>query len=234
MVLYRGCSFNLLYGRDPAVVRRELIQLVNMYDLDFVAVQEAADYYPMLSSNMPGNYWSGTGSRPNKQLGFITRDGLKVDMARLYWYGDGWRTTTGSYSRGSGQMQIRLGGHLLMHLPTPTHWVNGKLEAPAERRDDYIAQAKALKNFFRYPATRNARLALGDWNERPTTVGQYSPSWIRRGTRSHYALPQSKAGHGSIDWVNYKGCQVTSIFKDKKVREGSDHEPVIFSVRVLR
>lgn len=234
MTVYWGCSYNLLNSRNPLEVETEILDLIKTYNLDFIATQESAGYYSMLQDFKGYDYYSGTGPRYNKQNGFLVKNKHFVDNEHLFRYGDGWRTKTGSYAAGGGQFRIRLNNKLVMrsiHLPTPTNWVNGKLESPPERRDDYILEAKALRRFMMYPAVTRPRLSIGDWNEQPFTRGEYSPTWIRRGTRSKVAVPEVRKG-GRIDWVNYKGCQITECFKDTKVREKSDHEPVIFKIVV--
>ena len=232
----KGGSFNLEFGRNEDVVLGEVQRLLNKHDLDFLAVQEASDYRHVLRKGLNGyKYYTWfDGGRGADENGVVVRDGIAVDKFKGAFLGDGWTTIARDHHVASVQNHVRIDGWLYvrgLHLPTPTHWVNGKLEAPAERKDDFIASVTALKRYLRWPGVVNARIAVGDWNESPTTTGEYSPNWLLTKTGAKAYTPTSSAGHGHIDWVAAKGCTIPHIFKDLDIREGSDHEPVVFVIK---
>lgn len=230
----KGGSFNLRYGRQKAIVKDEVERLLTKHDLDFLAVQEAKDYTDMLKRIKGYNYYTWeTGGRGADENGFLVRDTLKVDKVKGKFFGDGWTTVTGAFHVPSVMNTVRVDGWLharTLHLPTPTNWVNGKLNATDERKDDYVACMKGLWRFLRPPSIKNARIALGDWNEIHSTQGEYSPGWLAKATNSKAFNPTSRAGHGRIDWVMAKGCVINNVRKDLDIAEASDHEPVVFSV----
>lgn len=228
-----GGAFNLLYGRDPEKVEAEVKALVKKHDLQFLNVQEAADYFEVLRS-IPGfNYYTGSkdAHRGMRNNGVLVLDDLRVDKVRTLHYGDGWRTKTGSKSFGVTQQQVRLEGWFLdrsVHMPTPSHWEAGKIvHTPPERKDDLILNMRALDWYFRPPRVYNAACAAGDFNENPYTRGQYSPQWLEDRNRARIYVPTSRQGHGRIDWFIVKGATIQRVFKDTDIHELSDHEPVI-------
>ena len=225
----KGGSFNLENSRDHDTVKREVTTLLSKHDLDFLCVQEATRYGDILN-DIPGyTYFDG-------EAGVLVKNTHHTDRVRSDAYGDGWITVKKKFRPAQKQVQVRVAKWLYVrsiHLPTPSFWKNGKIDdsrTPPNRKDDLIANMKGLRRYFSWPCIGNARLAAGDWNEAPDTYGQYSPGWLKSKTQAHTAVPASMKGHGHIDWTMFKGCVVTGIFKDLEIREGSDHEPVVFAV----
>lgn len=233
-----GGTFNLKYGRDHAKVKHEIEGLLEKHDLDFLCLQEANDYYSVLNKIDGYDYIAGPDTT-GRESTILVKSTLKQDKIKFKKYGDGWTTLRGGKHSPTGQTQVRIDGWLFvrsLHIPTPSGWKNGKIDdsvTPPERKDDLIASMKGLKRYLGKSTKRNARLAAGDWNEPPTTSGQYSPTWLRKTTKSSYHLPTSTAGHGHIDWMISKGIRVLSIIKDTHFKQGSDHKPVIFTVRKI-
>jgi exonuclease III len=230
----KGGTFNLRYGRPVKAVKGEVEHLLQKHNLDFLCLQEAVDYTKEMRKVAGYDYiydpktWSG------KESTILVKSTLKQDRVKFHQLGDGWVTVNGGNHPPTGQAEVRIDGWLFvrsLHLPTPSVWKGGKLIAPAERKDDYIAAVNGLARYLRFPATRNARIAAGDWNEPDDTLGEYSPRWLANKTNSITADTKSRAGHGRIDWVMAKGATIPKCFKDLEIREGSDHEPVIFVVR---
>lgn len=222
-----GGTFNLKYGRDKNTVKGEVERLLHKHHLDFLVVQESTDYRRELGDIKGYDYIY------NQDVGILTKHTVKQDKVKSNDYGDGWTTVRGGHHTPTGAIQVRLNDWLYVrtgHMPTPTTWVNGKLVSPDERKDDYIAAAKGLLRYFNWPCTRYGRIAAADWNESPDTIGEYSPGKIARDKGAKTWTPESRVGHGRIDWVMGKGVKVTKIFKDLDIKEGSDHEPVIFTV----
>lgn len=226
----------MLYGRDPQTVKAEVERLLKKHNLDFLCLQEANDYFKVFNNIEGYDYIASTESWGGKESTILVRSTLKRDRIKFFTYGDGWITVRGGKHAPTGQTQARIDGWLYvrsLHLPTPSFWVNGKIDArrtPAERLDDLVEAMKGLRNYFAFPSVINGRIAAGDWNEAPMTEGEYSPGWLMRWTKAKSWKPASRLGHGWIDWVMGKGVNVTKIFKDTEFREGSDHEPVIFTV----
>lgn len=230
MPTLRGGTFNLEYGRVISRVVKEVGNLFAKHRLDFLAVQEFSDYR---------NAFRDTGGFqviPNLggcESGIIVRSGLAIDKRTVHTYGDGWITVRGGHFPAAVHNEARLDGWLYVrsvHLPTPTFWVDGRVKAPVERLDDLAATVAGLRRYFGHPSFLNARLAAGDWNEAPTTTGRWSPSWLAHETGATINAPTSLAGHGRIDYALVKGARVEDIFKDTRIPELSDHEPVIFKV----
>jgi len=226
----RGGTFNLLYGRDPKRVLAEVGRLFAKHSLDFLAVQEFSDYRNAFRDLAGLKVVPTMGAC---ESGLIVRSGVAVDKRTVHVYGDGWITVRGGRFPAATQNEARLNGWLYVrsvHLPTPTFWPDGRLQTPAERRDDLIATIAGLKRYFSHSSLVNARLAAGDWNEAPTTTGQWTPHWLAEQTGATIKVPTSLAGHGHIDYAMVRGARVQGIFKDTAIPELSDHEPVIFQV----
>lgn len=228
----KGGTFNLEHGRDPDTVKLEVVNLLEKHHLDFLCVQEASDYKHILE-NVSGYVYVVGVTAGGKDNGILVKRRIKQDRVYFYTFGNGWTTVRGGHHPETSQNQVRLDGWLYIrciHLPTPSDWRTGKPVGPANRLDDLISAVKGLRNYFRWPCIRNARIAAGDWNEPPETDGEYSPQWIARKSKANTVAPTSKAGHGRIDWVMYKGCSIRNIVKDTDIKEASDHEPVVFTV----
>lgn len=219
----RGGTFNLKYGRPPERVAGECHELFGEYGLTFLAVQEADDYLDVLADRF---HVIGSGESV-----LLVERGVPVDRVRRHVYGDGWTTVRGGHFPPAVHWQARLAGWLRVrsvHLPTPSEWRDGHPVAPPDRLDDLFATAVGLRWFLR---GTGARLAVGDWNEPPTTRGRYSPSWIAEEGGATIHAPESSTGHGRIDYAIASDCRVDELRIDDQVTEFSDHEPVIFRVR---
>ncbi len=224
----KGGTFNLLNSRADQTVKEEVERLLSKYDLDFLCVQEAVEYRKVLDSIKGYKFYI------QADVGFLVKKHLKVDRVKKFTYGDGWITVRGGKHPAAGQVQLRIDGWLYargVHLPTPSDWSYGKFVAPAARADDYVESAKGLLRYFRLPGLINGRIALGDWNENPETMGQYSPAWIAKARKAKTWAPESREGHGRIDYVMGKGVDVPHLFKAVDFNEKSDHEAVIFVVK---
>lgn len=230
----RGGTFNVEFGRDHKIVAEEVTTFLTKHDLDFACLQEATEYFEVFKQ-IPGyDYIASKDSWGAQESTILVKSSLKQDKIRSVNYGDGWYMGK-QHHPATGQNQVRIDGWLLvrsLHVPSHSTWTNGKLTTqPVERRDDLVATAKGLVNYFRWPCLTTARLAAGDWNENPSTKGEYSPNWIAQKSRARTITPSSAVGHGHIDWPMFKGCNIEAIYKDLKIREGSDHEPVVFVVK---
>ena len=226
----RGGSFNLRYGRVPKRVVTEGANLFKRHDLDFLAVQEFSDYTEAFRRDPRFDVLPLDGSA---ESGIVVRAGLPVDRVSHDTYGNGWTTVRGGHYPPATHHEARLDGWLYVrsvHLPTPSSWTHGRPQAPADRLDDLVATVEGLSVFLKPRSLRNARVVIGDWNEPPETRGTYTPNWLAEQTGAKIACPDSRAGHGRIDYALYKGCEVTGTFKDAATVEFSDHEPVIFTI----
>lgn len=234
----RGGTFNLKFGRQKDMVKDEVERLLKKHDLDFLCVQEAKDYVRQLTHIDGYSYYvDRTGKRGATECGILVRKGLETSGFKVKFYGDGWFMPRGGTHAETVQPQVKIEWLLVrsLHLPTPSHWAGGVLASstPAERKDDLIAAMQGLRRYFRWPCIKNARLAAGDWNEPPTTIGLFSPRWLMSETGAVGIAADSRVGHGRIDWPMVKGARIVKVFKDLEVREGSDHEPVIFVLEKL-
>lgn len=237
-----GGTFNLKFGRDPERVIREVETFVRARNLDFVCLQEATDYYNVLS-DLPGyNYYArwakgeevdGDPGKNTGESGILVHERHQVSSVRYGAFGDGWITKVrGGHHPPPVFPRLTIDGWLRVgsvHLPTPSKWIDGRLFAPPERVDDYKAFAAAIRRFMKSPV--HSRLIAGDWNEPPTTMGLDAPGEIAKDAKAKIACPESKAGHGHIDYAMFKRCEVYGITKDLQLHEESDHEAVYFVVR---
>ena len=225
-----GGTFNLRYGRPPYLVLREITKLFTKHRLHFLAVQEFSDYRDTFARSHDFEVVPASGQC---ESGIIVRRGVPFDKVTAHTYGDGWITIRGGKFPAAVHNEARINGWLYVrsvHLPTPILWDNLVAKGPVDRVDDLAETAEGLRRYFQHPCWINARLAAGDWNEPPSTPGQYTPRWIATRSGADIQAPQSLAGHGRIDYAMSKGARIEDIFKDTKIPELSDHEPVIFRV----
>lgn len=230
-----GGTFNVRYGRPDKKVKGEVERLLQKHDLDFLCLQEAYNYTNEFRHIDGYDYIFNLATWAGKEATILVKSELNTGKERFFVYGDGWTTEKGRHHPANGMSQVRVADWLIvrsLHLPTPSHWSGGKISSsvPKERKDDLVAAMKGLRGFFRWPSTRWARVAAGDWNEPHWTEGEFSPEWLKNKTKATAASPSSKVGHGRIDWPMVKGCRIAWIVKDLEFAEGSDHEPVIFKL----
>lgn len=228
----QGGTFNLRYGRHQDDVAHEVTTLVEKHDLGFLCVQEANDYWRTLH-RIPGmDYYATTEYRGGAETGILVRSDLDVTGVRYGSFGDGWITVRGGKHAPVTFPRLTIDGWLRVgsvHLPTPTHWTDGRLWSPDERLDDYLAIMQKVRRFFAVPG-RRTRLVAGDWNEPPATMGTWSPGWVAAAAGATAYPTESRAGHGRIDYPMVKRGVCRDVRKDLQLREGSDHEPVVFEV----
>lgn len=223
-----GGTFNLRYGRKPVVVKKELHRLTVKHDLDWLCVQEAADYFDVLHEIPSYEYFSTRVYKGGSDAGILVHKRRTPSKARYDSYGDGWVTVRGGRHSPLTFPRVTIDGWLRVgsvHMPSSTTWGPHGLELPPERKDDYLPLARAVKRFML--RGNNTRVALGDWNEKPETMGPWSPGWIAARSGSTIACPDQVAGFGRIDYAMVKNGDITHIWKDLKSAEGSDHEPVV-------
>lgn len=219
----RGGTFNLLYGRDPARVVEEVWTFLDAGQLGFVCTQETADYVDALRASRLRVIGSG-------ETCIVVHPRVKVRARRRFSYGDGWTTIRGGHHPPVVMWQALLDDWLTVrsvHLPTPSDWQGGRLDAPPERADDLRAASRGL---VRYLRQGGARIAAGDYNEPPETRGVFSPHWIASETGSAIDAPVKGSGHGRIDYVLSRGCEVNGVRVVRGSGERSDHDPVRFRV----
>lgn len=228
----KGGTFNLRYGRPDDVVKGEVARLLFKHDLDFLCVQEANDYFKILPEIKGYKYFATNAYPGGKESGILVKAELKTGKPAYDSYGDGFFNADGHHHAPLTFPRVTIDGWLRVgsiHLPVPSVWVNGVLDLPPRRLDDYLALAKKIYRFFRW-SHGQARLIAGDWNEPLSTKGKWAPGWIADKSGAEGKTTESKAGHGRIDYPIYKNCYVRNVRKDLEIAEGSDHEPVIFVV----
>lgn len=227
----RGGTFNLLYGRDPLVVKMEVDFLVHHYDLDYLGVQESTDYRVVLH-DIPGySYYTGgsVNGGASTEVGMLVREDHTVTNIKNKSYGDGW--WSGIAGRKGVRMQPRNfltltinGKHRkgVCHFPPS---VDLKERTPDDRYWDYAALSKRLLSFFSGPSFKTREVMM-DANCEPHVRIKYSPGWVAGQTGATLSSPDDR-----IDYILTKGLRVLSIEKVKTNREDSDHNLVIFVTR---
>lgn len=227
----RGGTFNLLYGRDPEVVKAEVIHLLNEYNLDYLGVQESTEYKLVLH-DIPGYaYYTGgsVNGGASTEIGMLVKDIHDVSNVKNKAFGDGWWGVKG---RGKAvRMQPRNflvltinGKHkkAVVHFPPSVDLKNG---VPEDRYEDYAQLAKRCRAFLSGPSFKTREI-LGDWNQEPYIRARFSPSWIAHQTGATLSSPDDR-----IDYVLTKGLNVVTIKKVRTRKERSDHDLVVLVTR---
>lgn len=227
----RGGTFNLLTGRDPDVVRKEVKFILKKFDLDFLCVQESTKYQKTLH-DIPGySYYTGgsVNGGAATEIGILVRDDHLVTNVNNRAYGDGWLGV------GWGDIRMLPRNFLILtidglfrvgncHFPPGTDLVNA---SPKDRYEDYAALSKRILRFLSGPS-RKKRIVCMDANCPPYVRARYSPRWIANQTGATLSAPDDR-----IDYILTKGLIVDKIKKinPEFSREKSDHNLVIFVVR---
>ncbi len=224
-------SFNLLYGRPPSHVKDEVRRALDKHDLDVLVVQEAADYYEVLNNFPDYRYFAKRPAKKSeRQLGILVHHSVHVTDHKYNSIGNGWYTENGDFHGPVVVPQVRINGGFWIagtHMPTPTIWKRGKLFAPKERRNDYLA----LALWFVHWLKRGRKAVIGDWNAPPETVGEYTPRNIAERSYAKISAPaRNAAGHGTIDYLIGKGFNVLHVIEDLKLRERSDHNLIVWLI----
>ncbi len=224
-------TFNCLFGRDPDTVKKEVRRALDKHELDVLVLQEAADYYSVLNSFNDYIYiCKRPAKKSERQLGILIHVRLHATDIKFNTLGDGWYTQDGDFHGPVVVPQVRISGGLWIaatHMPTPTSWRRGKLVAPKERRNDYLA----LALWFVFWLKRGRKMVIGDWNEPPETVGEYTPRNIAERANAKISAPKrNAAGHGTIDYLIGKGFKVLHVIEDLKLPEKSDHNLVVWII----
>lgn len=218
----RGGTYNVKYGRNPEVVRDEVIDIMGEADLDWLALQETNDYYDILK-DLPGLH-TYTGHSVNigaqREVAIVVKSKHEVTRLSSKAFGDGWM--------GQGfRMRPRCFLKLVInekhsvattHLPPKT---NLKTHTPSDRYDDYVALAKRARNYLSGFSRFTRTLAM-DANTWPSNENLYSPAWIAEETGAKLLSPDNK-----LDYFLTKGLVVPSVTKLRNFPENSDHDPVV-------
>lgn len=224
----RGGTFNLLYGRDPEVVKKEVTFLLKEHDLDYLAVQESTDYRLVLHDIEGYSYYTGgsVNGGAATEIGFLVRSDHEVTNVKNKAYGDGWwGTAAKTRMEPRNFLTLTINGKhkkAVVHFPPN---VNLKTGQPEDRYLDSVALAKRCRGFLSGPSFKTREI-LGDWNTEPFIHVPYSPRWIANATGATLSSPDDK-----IDYALTKGLSVVTIKKVRTQRERSDHDLVIIETR---
>lgn len=227
----RGGTFNLLYGRDPKVIQKEIKYLLRKHDLDYLGVQESTDYRLVLH-DIPGySYYTGgsVNGGASTEIGILVKDIHTVTNVKNKAFGDGWW----GVQRKGKPVRMKPRNFLVVtinhkrkvavvHYPPNVDIIDG---LPEDRYEDLKALSKRCRNFLSGPSFKTREI-LGDWNCEPFVRAKFSPRWIANQTGATLSSPDDR-----IDYVLTKGLKVVSIRKVHRARENSDHELVIFVTR---
>lgn len=228
----QGGSYNLRYGRPQLAVKSEVERLLKKHNLDFLAVQEAEDYWRVLNNIKGYKYFSTRTYRGGTENGILVREGLKTSKPMFDSFGDGWITDRGGNHAPVSLSRVKIAGWLRVgsiHAPTPIYFGKSGPSGPEERLDDFMLLMKKVYRYLKF-AGKTSKIIVGDWNEPLSTKTPWSPGWIAAKTKATVKDTESTSGFGRIDYPMGKNVKFDRVFKDLEINENSDHEPVIFTV----
>lgn len=180
--VHRGATWNLRKGRDADVVALEVDAFLTEHDLDWIVVQEAADYVRTLGKQLRGRYDVHTGwsSRSRRDSAVIVRAGLPSRFKRVHalertgWERDPDNRRFGLHNHrsmvsvrvGRKGFRYRLGS---VHLPPGPHDAPGyPLRGRAFRRS--LRTLRRLARRWSDAKGLDGWAMVGDWNERPDSA----------------------------------------------------------------
>jgi endonuclease/exonuclease/phosphatase family metal-dependent hydrolase len=221
----RGGTFNLLYGRNPKVVQREVMELLSKFNLDYLGVQEATDYRLELH-DIPGYaYYTGgsVNGGASTEIGILVKDIHDVSNVKNRAYGDGWWSAkvNGTRMQPRNFLVLTLNNKhkkAVVHFPPS---VDLAKRTPTDRYEDSVLLSKRCRRFLSGPSFKTREI-MGDWNNEPFIRARYSPSWIANQTGATVSSPDKR-----IDYILTKGLNVDNI-KKVNMQEKSDHNPVVY------
>lgn len=226
----RGGTWNMERDRPPAIAVRSAIALMDTRALDFLCIQECADYLPQLRRaqdtyeviafhDAPGQSESALLVRRTVEHGH----GWQVRATR-----SGWITVRGGRTPPKYLTATTVAGVTVVsaHTAPSVSWRGGRITGPVRRVISMRQFARAVVRFARHHS--GPLLIAGDWNATPEARGRYSPHWIARKTGMRVAAP-AKSTHGPrvIDFALIRDCSAKAT---REKRRGSDHHAVLFKV----
>lgn len=217
----RAGTWNLKVGRNRQQVKREVELLIREEGLDVLAVQEASWYDAELARIVGFDYFTTRGKSPSaRDAGILVRHGHRTRGYRL----------TRTRTRWTRRKYPDRGLHPARSIPSvkvdgirfpSVHMPPGPHDDPRNR----LAYAECVIRLLVLLRGRGPFCAPGDYNKTRRARGPFSPHAIAQ------ALRAQMAGDG-IDLVLSRGVTVTDL--DRGPRRGSDHAPVLFTVRKAR
>lgn len=239
----QGGTWNVERDRDPADVADGLLWAFDTFDLDFLALQEFSDYAQKIRRELRSHQLEAVSfDADHHQNAIVARQGLitpgstrSVDLG-----GDGWTTADGQHHIATRMTTALLDGWLRVgsvHMPVTVDWTGParRPSGPADRVDDYTANARALVRFAQARQGTDRGLSiLGDWNaHHDTDTGYASPAWIAEQAHLKIAAPAGAppaGGHRKIDYLLHDD-DVTVASIEYRLRRGSDHPLVTVTLR---
>lgn len=148
----RVATWNVLYGRDPRVVRKQVALVLTQWNLDVLCLQEAADYHTELSK-VPGYRMVAFPEPGRWHQVVMVRDGVPVRRPKpVRLSPHGWRLVAG------GSHSELWGTHLIVdswlrvldiHMPPSVNWRRGVIWGPPMRVAAYAAAAGKIPRWTR-------------------------------------------------------------------------------------
>lgn len=242
----RGATWNAERDRSASAVRRYLRRMVRRHRLDFVLLQEFADYTGHLRRHPVKGYrlLVPDNGHDERQCPILVRDTVHARYARVLQMADsGWITVTGAHYAPPKSVAVLLDGWLRavsIHAPVSVSWPGGRIAGPSRRVAAYLSHSAHSIRFARRGQRMAARrlsrgdhakatLLGGDWNARTWERGTGTPWWLARKAGLRIAEPRHRKGpgHDGIDYV-LTDARVTRVRKHGT--GGSDHPFVTFTV----
>lgn len=228
----RGGTYNCERGRDPSGVVDFVAALMGSKDLDYLCLQESQDYVSELRAlrayrlicprvDAAGKLVDGA-----KETSILVRRGVAIrDVRRRRLGRVGWITVRGGRVPARSIPLVLLNGWLTVgsiHAPPSVRLTGRRPRGPRMR-------VRAFGNLSRRLVTICRRIngpyvIAGDWNEPASSRGLWSPRWVA--TKLDAQLHTA----GGIDYAMTHGLRVED-FRRLSASGGSDHDPVIFTVR---
>ena len=208
----RGATYNLDNNRDDFRVVTEVAKLFRVAGLDFCAYQEGQEYADNLAAMPQVALHTTRGKGPSERdAGILTRTdvptrGYTLTRTRQQWPRD----------KGPGL-------HWPRSIPgVVVDWLR-VYSVHMPRQHHQLAYATVWTALLMLAIRRDGPMILvGDWNKGPMRNGAFTPRLLAK------VIGGQVYGDG-IDYVIARGCVVDEIHRIDI--GGSDHRPVVFTVR---
>lgn len=227
-----GGSWNMLRDRNDDRAAARAIWIMDEFGLDFLCLQEAAEYVAALREASGEEYdvlAVRGGSNARRESIILARHDLEHGAPWSIRVKNSWWTTVrGGRAANRHLTAVVLDGWLPVvsgHTPPSVRWRSGDMFGPARRVLSMRRFARRVRGFLdNHPHA----LVACDWNADDDARGRYTPHWIARKTGAEVVAPKHGThGNRTIDYALVKGAHATARRSEEY---GSDHRLVIFEV----
>lgn len=232
-------TYNVEFGHPKQEHAEMIVERFQREKLDVLALVEVQDYVADIKKiikTLGFELISIHNRRGSQNIGILVRNQSEIERYWTFIAGKPYFRKGGGKMAPTMPLAAEIDGVLYVAVHAPVEaWVatkdGRKFAGPARRRAAYIFFVNRLALL----AARHRHtpvVMLGDWNAPPIPLGRFSPNWLRRKIKGHFARPHASTGHGEIDFAIVRGAKTKAVMVLPNPHDlpGSDHKLVTMEV----